>query len=168
MNVSRNFAKRFSLKLALVFLISILLIINLYQDIKLKSFVNTYLPNVISDDESSLHVYIDLGANKGDSIYNFVGINYRAQGGNLLKNQTFPQSFKSAKWIIYGFEANSVFDSRLIKMKEDVEKLNHTIHLYKSTAAWTYDGTIDFYLDTVNRYNDFWGSSLNKNHVNIN
>ena len=77
------------------------------------------------------YVFIDLGANKGDSIYNFVGMNNQAQGGNI-NSEMFPQSFKSAKWIIYGFEANSVFDSRLIKMKEDVEKLNHTIHLYKS------------------------------------
>ena len=109
------------------------------------------------------NVFIDLGANKGDSIYNFVGLNSGAQGGNF-NNSLFPQSFRTAKWIIYGFEANSLFDNQLIKMKQDVEKLNHKVHLFKSTAAWIYDGTIDFYLDTNNKV-DFWGSSLNKNHV---
>jgi hypothetical protein len=121
---------------------------------------------LIEEKSDPVNVFIDLGANKGDSIFNFVGMNKRAQGGNI-NSETFPQSFKSAKWIIYGFEANKVFDSRLLKMKEEVEKLNHTIHLYKSTAAWTYDGTIDFYLDTVNHNGDYWGSSLNDKHVNI-
>ncbi len=93
-----------------------------------------------------------------------MGLSNTAQGGNL-NNTIFPKSFKTNKWIIYGFEANSVFDQQLIKMKEDVEKLNHTVYLYKSTAAWINDGTIDFYLDTVNAAYDYWGSSLNKNHV---
>jgi hypothetical protein len=152
--------------LTLLLLISIILIIKLYNDIKLKSYANTYFSMLNGLPDEPVHVFIDLGANKGDSIYNFVGMNKRAQGGNI-NSETFPQSFKSAKWIIYGFEANKVFDSRLLKMKEEVEKLNHTVHLYKSTAAWIYDGTIDFYLDTVNDKNDFYGSSLNENHVNF-
>ena len=114
--------------------------------------------------DTPLHVFIDLGANKGDSIYNFIGLNSQAQGGNL-DNSNFPKSYKTAKWIIYGFEANSFFDNQLLKMKQDVEMLNHKVNLFKSTAAWIYDGTIDFYLDKVNAGNDFWGSSLNKNHV---
>ena len=126
----------------------------------LKSF------SVLSRQDSSepLHVFIDLGANKGDSIYNFVGLNNEAQGGNFNYSM-FPSSYKTAKWIIYGFEANSFFDKQLVQMKQDVENLGHSIHLFKSTAAWIYDGTIDFYLDTVNARNDFWGSSLNKKHV---
>jgi hypothetical protein len=143
------------------------MIINFNQNIKLKSFENAYLSKINGLSNEPVNVFIDLGANKGDSIYNFVGMNNRAQGGNI-NSEMFPQSFKSAKWIIYGFEANSFFDESLLKMKVGVEKLNHTIHLYKSTAAWTYDGTIDFYLDTANRYGDYLGSSLNKNHVNIN
>jgi len=39
--------------------------------------------------------------------------------------------------------------------------------MYNDTAAWTYDGTIDFYLDTVNQASHFWGSSLNKNHPDV-
>jgi hypothetical protein len=59
------------------------------------------------------YVLIDLGANKGDNICNFFGIKRYNQGGNL-KQQILPQSFKSAKWIIYGFEANSFFDEHEI------------------------------------------------------
>ena len=39
--------------------------------------------------------------------------------------------------------------------------------MYNGTAAWTYDGTIDFYLDTVNSGVDFWGSSLNDKHWDV-
>lgn len=116
----------------------------------------------INNSDKPLHVFIDLGANSGDTIYNFVGMNSKSLGGNL-NSQNFPKSFKKAKWIIYGFEANSAFDQQLMTMKQDVEKSNHLIHLYNSTAAWIYDGTIDFYVD--NNTPGFVASSINKNHV---
>jgi len=161
------------LLLSFVTIIPLIFLISIYDIIKIESNLNLIFNKIkiLSGFDSILdgeiqNVFIDLGANKGDSIYNFVGLNNQAQGGNLNNNQLFPQTFKTAKWIIYGFEANSFFDEQLIKMKQDVEeKLNHTIYLYKSTAAWIYDGTIDFYLDTVNAGQDFWGSSLNQNHV---
>lgn len=43
----------------------------------------------------------------------------------------------------------------------------HSIQLFNETAAWTYDGTIDFFLDTVNSQKNFWGSSLNKEHPDV-
>ncbi len=120
------------------------------------------------DSSNSLNVFIDLGANKGDSIYNFVGLNQRAQGGNF-ENERFitKKTSKKAKWIIYAIEANPFFDSKLAEMKQKVEEMKHKVHLYNQTAAWIQDGTIDFYLDTVNPQGDFWGSSLSKNHVRI-
>jgi hypothetical protein len=168
--IFRNVNYRKNAILGLLFFISLLFFLSFNGIHKLKSSVNKYFgqpkslsSNFDEDTKEPLHVFIDLGANRGDTIYNFIGLNSEAQGGNL-KNSIFPQSFKTAKWIIYGFEANSLFDNQLIKMKQDVEKLNHSVHLFKSTAAWIYDGTIDFYLDTNNKV-DFWGSSLNKNHV---
>ena len=50
-------------------------------------------------------------------------------------------------------------------MKKKAIEMGHTVHLHRQTAAWIYDGKIDFYLDTVNKQNDFWGSSLNKEHI---
>ena len=108
-----------------------------------------------------VNVFIDLGANKGDSVYNFVGLTENAQGGKL-NSKNFA---KNASWIIYAVEANPFFDTKLLEMKKKVEALGHTVHLYNQTAAWVQDGKIDFYLDTVNPGYDFWGSSLNKNHV---
>jgi hypothetical protein len=162
---------KFRRYVCLLIFLSIIFIVSYHnQIVSQHTSVNRYFNGInsssdlIEEKSDPVNVFIDLGANKGDSIFNFVGMNKRAQGGNI-NSETFPQSFKSAKWIIYGFEANSIFDEPLLKMKEEVEKLNHTVHLYKSTAAWTYDGTIDFYLDKINVKRNFWGSSLNKNHV---
>ena len=167
MTINNNSKKYFFI--FLLFFIIIIFLVSFYDVLKLQSSINSYFGGRIhslSDSSEPLHVFIDLGANKGDSIYNFVGLNSKAQGGNL-NSEMFPQSYKTAKWIIYGFEANSFFDDQLVKMKQDVENMGHSIHLFKSTAAWIYDGTIDFYLDTVNKKKDFWGSSLNNKHVII-
>jgi hypothetical protein len=171
--MNNNIFSRQNVILGLLVLVFLLFFLNIYDVIKIENGYNMIFNKIKSislsgneNENEPVNVFIDLGANKGDSIYNFVGLNSGAQGGNF-NNSLFPQSFRTAKWIIYGFEANSFFDNQLVKMKQDVEKLGHTIYLYKSTAAWIYDGTIDFYLDTVNAGNDFWGSSLNKNHVII-
>ncbi len=39
--------------------------------------------------------------------------------------------------------------------------------MYNSTASWIYDGFIEFYLDTVNLKNNFYGSSLELNHPDV-
>ena len=176
--INSSMFKRY-LMLTLLILIAFIFYVSLYDVMKLQTTVDLIfskmksISNLNSNkniDEEKVgeirNVFIDLGANKGDSIYNFVGLNSGAQGGDL-NNPVFPQSYKTAKWIIYGFEANSFFDDQLVKMKQDVENMGHSIHLFKSTAAWIYDGTIDFYLDTVNKKKDFWGSSLNNKHVII-
>ena len=39
--------------------------------------------------------------------------------------------------------------------------------MHSNTAAWIYDGFITFYLDTVNKGRDYWGSSLDKKHWDV-
>jgi FkbM family methyltransferase len=111
------------------------------------------------------NVFIDLGANKGDSVLNFLGLQDVAQGGKLSK--LFKKdSIASKDWIIYAFEANPYFNDILNSLSKEIEqKYPHvSFKLYKETAAWTKNGFIDFYVDTVNNNTDFWGSSLNKQH----
>jgi len=105
------------------------------------------------------NVFIDLGANKGDSVYNFFGLNAKALGGKL-ETLVEKKLILNKKWIIYAFEANPVFDKNLTDMKSKMISLGHEIYLFNSTAAFTYDGTIDFYIDTVNSDKDFWGRLL--------
>ena len=80
--------------------------------------------------------------------------------------KNFGPEAMAASWDIYAFEANPEFDKILDETRKQVS-LKHKVNLYNQTAAWTYDGTIDFYLDTVNQNNHFWGSSLNKNHPDV-
>ena len=77
----------------------IIFLVIFYGPFNYQSSSDTYfgriksLPLFNEDSNEPLHVFIDLGANKGDSIYNFIGLNSQAQGGNL-DNSKFPKSFK--------------------------------------------------------------------------
>ena len=78
----------------------------------------------------------------------------------------FGEAAENAKWEAHIFEANPTFNSFLNRIGEMVS-VNHTLNLYTETAAWIQDGTIDFYLDTVNKDHNYWGSSLNENHPDV-
>jgi FkbM family methyltransferase len=79
-----------------------------------------------------------------------------------MRIDKFRKEAQSAKWDVYAFEANPLFNSDLEKVKALVAK-NHSVYIFNETAAWTHDGKIDFYLDTGH----FWGSSLDKNHPDV-
>jgi hypothetical protein len=103
-------------------------------------------------------LYIDLGANTGDSVYNFFG-----------HQSNYPKFFNSTdvdknEWIVYAFEANPRFNDQLDQMKSNLTSSRREINLFKSTAAWIYNGNITFYLDTVSKANNYWGSSLVSNN----
>jgi FkbM family methyltransferase len=118
----------------------------------------------ISSTRSNKFVYIDLGANTGDSVYDFFN----------AKSSKYPKIFNStdggrSDWSVYAFEANPQFDAQLDAMKMRLENTTRqiNIHLYKSTAAWIYNGNVTFYLDTVNKKHNFWGSSIDSNHPDV-
>jgi FkbM family methyltransferase len=66
---------------------------------------------------------------------------------------------------VHVFEPNPRFNSVLKKIKKKVTKKKHIVYLYKENAAWTYDGTVDFYLDKVSDAS--WGSSINQKHRDV-
>jgi FkbM family methyltransferase len=109
------------------------------------------------------YVFFDLGANKGDSLMNFMNLTGSAQGGQLSYTTLYPNT-QLHDWTLYGFEANSYFNEQLDELKLEASSIDQTINIYQETAAWIYDGKIDFFLDTINDKHDFWGSSLNKDH----
>lgn len=71
------------------------------------------------------------------------------------------------KWDVYLFEANPFFDQDLINLKKTLEQNGENVFLYNSTASWIYDGFIEFYLDTINKKQNFYGSSLEFNHPDV-
>lgn len=167
--MNKNF-KYFILVFTFSFVFTCLIIYQTKQydprhNLLIKYLVDTKIDDLIfNSGVKQKNVFIDLGANKGDSLMNFLNLSAKAQGGSL----NIPNvSADKQQWIIYLFEANERFSNVLNTLKQDVEKIGHIVHLHDKTAAWIYDGTIDFYLDTINTKNDFWGSSLMNNHVSF-
>jgi FkbM family methyltransferase len=107
------------------------------------------------------YVFIDLGANNGDSLANFFHLENSAPVRFHLSDKRHEIS-----WKVFAFEANPLFTAQLLKLKASLSTM-HRIHIYNGTAAWTRNGYIDFYLDTVNTKRQFWGSSLKKTHPDV-
>jgi hypothetical protein len=62
------------------------------------------------------------------------------------------------------FEANPLFNAALVKSKEKYTNLGLKVNIFPSTVVDIEDGIRTFYLDTVNRDHDFWGSSIYAEH----
>lgn len=99
----------------------------------------------------------------GNRIINNILCNYKERVGGSLTKKMFGETADNSRWEAHIFEGNPNFNAVLNQIGEMVSK-NHTMNIYTKTAAWIYDGTIDFFLDTVNKDVNFWGSSLNENH----
>ena len=134
--------------------IKLFLILALFLLIVISIFMNNY-------KKEAKNVIFDLGANIGDSARFFVEPNFN---GNDLKLKGIC-SKENKKWEIHSFEANPDFNEQLEVTKKMVENFGHKHFLYKQTAAWVSDQTMIFYLDTVNKERNFWGSSLHKEHI---
>jgi FkbM family methyltransferase len=105
-------------------------------------------------------VYIDLGANNGDSLYSFFTV--QSKYPSLLSQADIHNN----TWIVHAFEANPRFNAQLDKMKKEVENGGRRhINLYKGTAAWIYNGHITFYVETMNEKNSYWASSIKSDMV---
>ena len=114
---------------------------------------------------SNRHVFLDLGANDGDTTYNFFGLKSYSQGG-YFKDIIPLDVVQNYKWEVHSIEANPVFDQDLIRMQKNISE-KHDIFIYNSTVAWIYDGQIDFYFDTLNKITSFWGSSVIEEHPDV-
>ena len=124
------------------------------------SFTDVFL-QVLAQNLTRNFVFLDLGANKGDSLYTFFGVDskeFNPYGKFPVLIDT--DLVNKVNWTVYAFEANPIFNANLINMKAKLPA-QHTLHLHNGTAAWIYNGYIDFYLDLVNKDKNFWGSRLN-------
>lgn len=110
------------------------------------------------------NIFINLGTGNGDSVKYFF-TNYAKPSEYASYKGYGTRSEKT--WIVYAVEANPYFNSMLDDIKDLCENLGHIIYMYKETAAWIKNEKVEFYLDTVNRENNYWGSSLLKNHPDV-
>ncbi|KAJ3287047.1 hypothetical protein HDU79_005998 [Rhizoclosmatium sp. JEL0117] len=109
-------------------------------------------------------VFIDLGANRGDSYEAMLGV-----GKKFNYNYTIPAGRSHKEMEAHLFEANSVFDEPLkeIKAKYDKDGSYAPIYIYPSTVVYTKDTTVSFFVDHKNPAHDFWGSSLLASHPDV-
>jgi FkbM family methyltransferase len=111
------------------------------------------------------YVFFDLGANSGDSLASFFQLKSHSSNKQLPVRFHFSEAV-DINWTVFAFEANPLFSPALLDLKQSLEP-RHRVHLFNGTAAWTRNGSVDFYLDVVNTNNGFWGSSLKSSHPDV-
>jgi FkbM family methyltransferase len=116
-------------------------------------------------------VFLDFGANTGDSIRSFALGEKSFQGGHALLGRGGKDS---GKWDIWGFEPNPAFNDKLQTLERDLRasklangESQYNVRIMRESVANTVGGVVDFYLDTVNPDKNFWGSSLKENHPDV-
>ena len=76
--------------LIILFLLIVITFLYFSNDLKINSSLSKdyYIDKIINTikpaNRERKYVYVDLGANRGDSIYNFLGISEKAGGGGKL------------------------------------------------------------------------------------
>ena len=112
-------------------------------------------------------VFIDLGANTGDSIKYFIDKNESPESQKIDQYLKGYGARTDTRWEIYCVEANPYFNKSLEELKNYCESLGHKFYLYAQSAAWIKNEKLTFYLDTVNKGHNYWGSSLLENHPDV-
>ena len=111
---------------------------------------------------NSRFIFIDLGANRADSLRVFLKEPDTKFQFDFPK-PPLPCAYSDAE--IYLFEANPVFNVDLVRAKQEfmIERnppAAKKIDLFTSTIVWIEDTTMSFYLDEVTVEHDFWASSV--------
>ena len=114
------------------------------------------------------YIFFDLGANNGDSILTFFEIEPKIAmfKQNNYNYKKFGPEAAQTQWTVFAFEANPAFNEDLERTARILESQTyHRLVVFKETAAWTYNGTIKFYLESLSGMGV--GSSLDRKHRNI-
>ncbi|KAJ3058515.1 hypothetical protein HDU98_005391 [Podochytrium sp. JEL0797] len=108
-------------------------------------------------------VFLDLGANKGDSYEAMLGL-----GKKFNYSYACPPDRKPSDFEAHLFEANPAHNINLVKIRDQYNKKgNSTVFIYPSTVVYTRDEIIPFFVDTKNENKDFWGSSISLAHPDV-
>ncbi|XP_006819321.1 uncharacterized protein LOC102806558 [Saccoglossus kowalevskii] len=106
-------------------------------------------------------VYIDVGANRGDTLQVF----YNTLSADLSNNPyvELPYDYEPSKWKVFAFEADEIHSDEL----HQLQKKFH-FKLYSGTAAWVDDLGVMLYLDRSAKTNGYWGTSISGTKRNLN
>ncbi|KAI9338000.1 hypothetical protein BDR26DRAFT_863410 [Obelidium mucronatum] len=107
-------------------------------------------------------VFVDLGANRGDSYEALLGV-----GKKFNYTYAIPEGRSYGEFEAHLFEANPVFNKPLVEVRAKYEAEGKgPIHIYPSTVVYTIDKVIPFFFD-LNPIHDFWGSSVLVSHGDV-
>ncbi|KAJ3062544.1 hypothetical protein HDU98_001570 [Podochytrium sp. JEL0797] len=127
--------------------------------LSLTHFFSNY--HVHPNTPSQRLVFIDLGANKGDSYEAMLGV-----GKKFNYSYACPPHHKPSDFEAHLFEANPTFNIDLVKIRDQYNK-KENVFIYPSTVVYTRDEIIPFFVDTRNHDHDFWGSSISLAHPDV-
>ncbi|TPX72810.1 hypothetical protein SpCBS45565_g00112 [Spizellomyces sp. 'palustris'] len=108
--------------------------------------------------KASRPIFIDLGANRGDSIRVF----QKEPGSKWVQDFPKPYFFEYSDFECYLFEANPLFTKDLEETKTFYAEKEQPVkvHIHPGTIVSTKDGFTEMAIDTLSVENDFWGSSI--------
>ncbi|KAJ3068350.1 hypothetical protein HDU99_003232 [Rhizoclosmatium hyalinum] len=109
-------------------------------------------------------VFVDLGANRGDSYEAMLGLGSKFNFSYAVPPGRLPKEMEA-----HLFEANGVFDKPLkeVQTKYAKDPSYAPVFIYPSTVVYTADTTVSFFVEHKNPDKDFWGSSLLSNHPDV-
>lgn len=121
---------------------------------------------------SPVNVFIDCGANQGDTIAQFTGLS-----NTHLHTWQSDAMFGYAKnrsggWDVYSFEGNPLFNEQLTTLAGQIRTLPPSaggpfrVFMYNQTAVGGRSGSVEFFLDSKSGVH--WGSSLLDTHPDVN
>ncbi|XP_006823096.1 uncharacterized protein LOC102810286 [Saccoglossus kowalevskii] len=98
-------------------------------------------------------VYIDVGANRGDTLKSFYK-QKKVDGSNnpLVK---LPYTYDPANWKVFAFEADAIHTQELQKLQKQ-----YNFQLYTETAAGIDNNGVQLFLDRAAEKNGYWGTSI--------
>ncbi|KAJ4459665.1 putative translational elongation factor EF-1 alpha [Paratrimastix pyriformis] len=111
------------------------------------------------------HIFLDLGANIGDTTSGFLGLTPPLSPE--FEEPLFQFRNLSSFWEVHLFEGNPRFLLRLKALQRTLrEKHSLIIHCPVAVSAAS-QPSVPFYLDEVNPRENYWGSSLFRSHPNV-
>ncbi|XP_077985346.1 uncharacterized protein LOC144439991 [Glandiceps talaboti] len=110
-------------------------------------------------------IYVDVGANRGDTVRSFYAGKYINNTNN--KFVVLPQNLyklEPSDWKVFAFEADPIHTTEL----KALGKEHSNLKIYTETAAWINADGITIYPDRKSDSKGFWGTSLSDTKKDVN
>nr|XP_006814012.1 PREDICTED: uncharacterized protein LOC102810156 [Saccoglossus kowalevskii] len=104
-------------------------------------------------------VYIDVGANRGDTLRLFYKERMKSTNQKEFK---IPYEYDPTEWKVFAFEADPIHSNELLELRK-----KYHFQLYNETAVWINTDGITLYPDRQAETKGYWGSSISKTKKDV-